>query len=100
MSRGRLPPRALDRARVREARGGEPGGLRGPGRRGMGEAGLAVDGRPPMAGQVVVKKRAGDQDQQVEAKGEPGRTPVETSARREEGQEQVRGSSGTNRTEG
>ncbi len=53
-----------------------------------------------MAGQVVVKEGASDEDRQVEAEGEPARSPVETTARREEGQEQVRGSSGTNRTEG
>jgi len=95
----RLPARALDRPRVREARSGEPGGLRRPRGRGMGEAGLAMDGRPPMAGQVVVEERAGDEDEQVDAEGEPARTPVETAARQEEGQELVRGSSGTNRTE-
>jgi len=66
----------------------------------MREAGLAMDRRSPVAGQVVVEKGAGDKDQQVEAEGEPGRGTVETTARREEGQEQVRGSSGTNRTEG
>ena len=100
MAGGRATARALEGARLREARGGEAKGLRGPGRRGMGEAGLAVDGRPPMAGQVVVKEGARDEDRQVEAEGEPARSPVETTARREEGQEQVRGSSGTNRTEG
>jgi len=52
-----------------------------------------------MAGQVVVEERAGDEDEQVDAEGEPARTPVETAARQEEGQELVRGSSGTNRTE-